>query len=257
MNPTNSNSSSSEGNSSTESPHRVSKNVTHPLQAAQLEHKSTTSLVPIVLLAEGDTPQTPRGIRDSIDSDAPKPRKTKTKKTRDNHVSVRFRDAELDLLTERMGRTGETQSDAVRNLVLESTEKGGNIQLSPRTPPEQLEALLGELRKWRSAFATARPRLNMSTPAHDDQRHAQVVAWRKEADRILGEIPVMEVMVRACISALTLMTPEKVRRLKEGLPLLFKWKKTFLEKNQETPANLIQDFLDILEDAGIKPEGTK
>lgn len=263
MNPTNSNpppgnpsigASSSEGNSSNESPHRVSNNVVHPLQAAHMEHKEATTLVPIVLLAEGDTPQTPRGIRDSSDSATPKPRRTKTKKPRDNHVSVRFQDAELELLTERMNLTGENQSVAVRNLILESTGKGGNIHLSPRTPPEELEVLLGALKKWRAAFATAKPRLNMATPDDDDGRYKQVIAWRKEADRLLAEIPIMEIMVKACISAVTNLTPEKVARLRKGLPLLADWKKGFAEKQKEFNVNLIQDLIDILEGAGIKPE---
>ena len=231
------------------------------LQAAQLEHKSEHSPIsaPIVTLAGGViTPQTPLQISPPKAAEKPaKPAKKKKAERRDNHISVRATDDEFDIVAERMARTGEKQSDAVRAIIRESQDKTGNVHLAPKTPPEQLEKLLGEIKKWRMAFSTAKPRLNISTPANDDERHAEVVAWRKEADRLLNEIPNLETLVKVALATLTSLTPERVARLKWGIGAIKYWKRSF-EKDKDKDRNLrvtfCQDLIDLLEDAGITQE---
>ncbi len=232
--------------------------VSHALQAAQLEHKSTTSLVSKCALAEGDTPQTPREIKDSTRSAKPKPTKKKRPKKRDNHVSVRFHADELDIVTRRMERTGETQSEAVRNIVIESEEKTGNVTLTPKAPPEHLEDMLGLLGAWRRAFSTAKPRLNIATPSTDDPRYAEVKKWRAEADRLLAEIPILETVVSAALKCLTSLTPERIVRLRKRVRTLEAWKLNYeQDEKTQTMANFCQDLIDLLKDAGIEQEEGK
>jgi hypothetical protein len=226
----------------------VNQSALPPLQAAQLEHKSEHSPIstPIVTLAGGDkSPQTPLRIS------PPKATKKRRGKRRDNHLSFRASDEEFDIVAERMARTGESQSDAVRGIIRESQDEAGNIYLAPKTPPEQLEKMLGELGKWRMAFSTARPRLNMATPASDDERYSQVIAWRKEADRLLAEIPQLEMAVNVALAALTNLTPERVARLRKGIRSLNSWKQAFEKEGKQHLADFCQDLIDILEDAGI------
>ena len=224
-----------------------------------MEHKPDYIQVsdPNLALAGGEkSPQTPLKISPlkAAKKNARKPAKKSRIKRRDNHLSFRATDDEFDIVAERMERTGEKQSDAVRGIILESVDKTGNIQLTPRTPPAELEKLLGEIKKWRFELRGAKSRLNVPTPADDDERHAEVVAWRLESDRLLSEIPGLEIMLKACISTLTTMTPEKVARWKSEIPTLTKWRDGFAKKGAEIDAALIQDLLDIIEDAGISHE---
>lgn len=236
-------------------PRSVNQSVSPPLQAAQLEHKSEHSPIstPIVTLAGGDkSPQTPLQI--SPRKAAKKPRTKSRSKRRDNHLSFRASDEEFDIVAERMALTGEDQSEAIRAIIRESKDKDGNVFLAPKTPPEQLEDLLGELQKWRMAFSTAKPRLNVATPAGDDERYAEVVAWRKEAARLLVEIPQLETVVKVALAAITNLTPERVARLRKGIRSLINWKQSFEKDGKQPLADFCQDLIDMLEDAGITPE---
>jgi len=241
----------------------VNQSVSPPLQAAQLEHKPEHSPVstPIGTLAGGvTTPQTPVQISPpKAAKKAAKSAKKKKAERRDNHISFRATDDEFDVIARRMELTGESQSEAARAIIRESEDKTGNVNIAPRTPPEQLEKLLGEIKKWRTAFSTAKPRLNISTPANDDERHAEVVAWRKESDRLLKEIPNLETLVKVALAALTSLTPDRVARLKWGIGAIKFWKQTFeKDKDKDKDKNLrvtfCQDLIDILEDAGITQE---
>ncbi len=205
--------------------HSETQSVLPTVQAAQLEHKSdyipiSDSIGPLA----GGHPQTPVS--------PPKAAKKRRAKRRDNHLSFRAEDDVLDIVAERMAHTGESQSDAVRAIIRESQDKAGNIYLAPKTPPDQLEKLLSEFKKWRIAFATAKPRLNIATPADDDERHAEVVAWREEADRLLREIPQLEEVVKVALATLTSLTPERVARFKTGINSLTRWKKGFIEQKK-------------------------
>ena len=236
----------------------VNQSVSPPVQAAQLEHKSEHSPIstPIVTLAGGDkSPQPPLQI--SPPKAAKKAAKSAKKKQafrRDNHLSFRAEDDVLDIVAERMALTGESQSDAVRAIIRESKDKTGNVYLAPKTPPDQLEKLLGELQKWRMAFSTAKPRLNVATPAADDERCAEVLVWRKENARLLAEIPPLETLVRVALAALTSLTPERVARLRKGIRALTNWKQSFEKDGKQQLSDFCQDLIDILEDAGITLE---
>lgn len=227
------------------------QDVCTPERAAQLEHTSTTPCVPgssepsICAPAGGDTPQAPDA------NSSPKSSKKKRKKKRDNHVSIRCTDDENDMITRRMERTGESQSEAVRAIIRESEDKAGNVYLSPKTPPEWLEKLLGEIKKWRTAFATAKPRLNVPTPAHDDLRYAEVKKWREENDRLLREIPRLEEIVNTALDSITSLTPRKVVRLRNGIPILELWEKNFRAKKDHRRADIALYVIDMLADAGI------
>ena len=118
-------------------------------QAAQSEHKPSTDGVPDptgskdCAHAGGRSPQPPKPINKL------KSAVKRRSKKRDNHVSVRCQDDEMDVIEERMTSTGETQSQAVRAIILEHKNKEGNVYLQPKTPIEQLEELLGLLGDWR------------------------------------------------------------------------------------------------------------
>lgn len=91
----------------------------------------------------------------------------------------------------------------VRGIVNDYARKDGSVYLAPKSPPEQLEDFLGELKKWRSDFVKAQPRLNIPTPKNDDPRHKQVTEWRAESKRILEDIKKVETVLKAAISAVT------------------------------------------------------
>lgn len=226
--------------------------VSPPVQAAQLEHTSSTTSEhgPTgpsnnCALAGGDSPQAPAQVP------SPKPAKKSRRKKRDNHVSVRCTDDETDILARRMEVTGEIQSDAVRAIIRESEAKIGNIYLAPKTPPEQLEKMLGELQKWRVAFATAKPRLNVATPAADDKRHAEVVKWRKKADELLGEIPKLEEVAKGALAALTSLTPARVVMLRGGVGYLHEWQQLLEQEGYQRASNMCRDLIQLLQDSGI------
>lgn len=227
------------------------QNVSPLLQAAQLEHKPSADGVPNpsgsndCALAGRDTPQAPPQVS------SPKPEKNSRRKKRDNHFSIRFTDDDIDIVARRMERTGETPSNAIRSIVRESEGSEGNIYLAPKTPPDQLEKFLGELMKWRMAFSTAKPRLNIATPAADDERHAEVVKWRKESDRLLGEIPKLEEVVKGALATLTSLTPARVVTLGRGVGYLHEWQQLLEKEGYQRAADMCRDLIDLLQDAGI------
>ncbi len=227
------------------------QDVCTPKRAAQLEHTSTTPCVPgssepsSCAPAGGDTPQAP------VANSSPKSSKKKRKKKSDNHVSIRCTDDLNDIITRRMERTGESQSEAVRAIIRESEDKAGNVYLSPKTPPEWLEKLLGEIKKWRTAFATAKSRLNVTTPADDDTRYTEVVEWRAESARLLVKIPKLEEAIEVALDSLSSLTPRKVLRLRNGIKILEHWETTFRAKKDTRTADLLLHIIDMLADAGI------
>jgi hypothetical protein len=153
-----------------------------------------------------------------------------------------------------MERTGETQSEAVRNIVLESEQKSGNVTLTPKAPPQHLEDLLGLLGDWRRAFSTAKPRLNIATPATDDARYAEVTKWRAEADRLLAEIPILENVAMAALHSLTSLTPEKIQGFRKGYEAIKKWESGRRIKGELDIANTYAAILDLFHDMGITSE---
>lgn len=228
------------------------QNVSPSVQAAQLEHTSsttsehgTTGPSNNCALAGGNFPQAPAQVP------APKPAKKSRRKKRDNHFSVRFTDDDIDILTRRMERTGESLSNAIRAIIRESESVGGNVTLTPKTPPEHLEKLLGALHKWRTAFVTAKPRLNIATPADDDARYEEVVAWRKKTDELLGEIPKLEEVVNAALGSLTSLTPARVVMLRGGVGYLHEWQQLLEKNDYQRAADMCRDLIDLLQDAGI------
>jgi hypothetical protein len=198
-------------------------------------------------LAGGPSPQSPVSIA------------TANSDKKDNHVSVRFTDAEQAVIEDRMQRNGEKQSDAVRGIVNDYAQKDGNVYLAPKSPPEQLEDFLGELRKWRSEFVKAQPRLNIPTPKSDDPRHKQVTEWRAESKRLLEEIKKVETVLKAALGAVTSLTPRKVKFIQYAIPFL---RKNFEAANTKAATNpshkdaadLWLGLLELIEDMGIKPE---
>lgn len=229
--------------------------VSPEIQAAQLEHTSESLTDSRLLhgssgpshcaLAGGEpTPQSP------LQGSHAHPEKKHQKKRRDNHVSTRISDDENDIVTRRMKRTGETQSEAIRAIIRESEHTEGHVYLSPKTPPDQFETLLGELRKWRRDFATAKPRLNIPTPKDDDRRYVQVQAWRKEADRLLAEIPKIEVTVTAVLRLMTSLTSDRVEMLKASLPEIRNARQAYLSDGKRQ-VETFTAFIELIEDLGI------
>lgn len=238
--------------------HQVTPPVGSALQAAQLEHKPSTTVVPgptgpsnCALAGGAAAPQSP------VAESAPPPAKKRRRKRRDNHVSVRFDTDEDAVITRRMEQTGETQSQAVRAIIRESEHKMGHVFLAPKAPPEELEALLGVLAKWRKDFASAKPRLNIATPTSDAGRYAEVQKWRKEADRLLAEIPTNETAVTAAMRAVTSLTPARVATLKGLLTTVKGWRKAREEKGETRMANAYHILIELIEDMGITEEGGK
>lgn len=239
--------------------HQVTPTVAQKVQAAQLEHTLGSPTDPKVVhgsdepsncaLAGGaSAPQAP------LSGSAPPPAKKRRRQRHDNHVSVRFSDDENDVITRRMDRTGEKQSDAVRAIIRESEHKAGHVYLSPKAPPDQLEALLGALGKWRRGLAAARPRLNMATPKDDVPRYAEVQQWRKEAEQLLAEIPKLEDAIAAATNGLTSLTPERVAILKVVLPTIKNWHKSRAEKGEVKFAQAYEAIIELIEDMGITAE---
>ncbi len=150
-----------------------------------------------------------------------------------------------------MERTGESQSDAIRAIIRESEHKTGHVFLSPKAPPEALEVLLGTISKWRKEFASAKPRLNIATPTTDVGRHAEVQKWRKEADRLLLEIPNLEAAVSAAMRALTSLTTERAAFLMDLLTTFKRWRKVREEKGETHYVQMYQAVIDLIEDMGI------
>ena len=188
----------------------------------------------------------------------PPPTKKRHQKPCDNHISVRI-DVDMDsIISRRMERTGETQSEAIRAIIVESERKEGNVYITSKAPPKLLEILLGMLSKWRKDFVIARPRLNIPTPASDNSRYAEVMKWRKESDRLLVEIPKLEETVKAAIAMLTSLTPEKIAALKSEHPTILKRQQEAMEKNWPTITKFLGIIVEVLEDMGIvQPEDQK
>jgi hypothetical protein len=223
-------------------------------QAAQPDHKSSTDggSAPNgangCALAGGAPPQSPHAA-----VKAP-PAKKKRPKKQDNHLSFRCQTEEMDVVEQRMESTGENQSDAVRSIIREYGNRAGNICLSPKTPPEQLEDLLGILGDWRRDFVKAQPRLNIPTPKTDDVRYEQVKEWRAESKRLLSEIPANETVLKAAIGAVTSLTPEKISSFRALIPHIQKWKRNASERNQEEMVHFWSSLLELFDDMGIKPK---
>lgn len=100
----------------------------------------------------------------------------------------------------------------------------------------------------------AKPRLNIATPKDDVSRYAEVQKWRKEADRILTEIPNLEDAITATANSLTSLTPERVGTLKSVLPMIKGWHKIRVEKGEAKSAQAYKAIIDIIEDMGITDE---
>lgn len=223
-------------------------------QAAQPEHKpssdggSAPDGANRCALAGGDSPQPPRAAGQA------KPAKKKRRKIKDNHLSFRCPDEEMDVVEERMESTGETQSEAVRSIIRDYGNKKGNVCISPKTPPGQLEDLLGILGDWRRDFVKVQPRLNIPTPKTDDERYEQVTEWRAESKRLLSEIPGNEAVLRAAIGAVTSLTPETISLFQVFIPYIQVWKQNGSEKNKESMVNFCSYLLQLFDDMGIKPK---
>lgn len=232
----------------------VKQDVDSLKQAAQLEHKPSSDGVPNpggsndCAPAGGPGPQSPEPIAEA--KSAKKDRKQKL----DNHVSVRFPDTELEIIEERMERTGERQSEAVRGIVRDHLNKEGDVYLAPKTPPEQLENFLGELSKWRGDFKKAQPRLNMPTPKNDDPRHKQVTEWRAESKRLLDEIKKVESVLRAALGSVSSLTPRKVGLLKQHIPFFQRCLAQSSAKGDKMSVELWEALLQLIDDMGIKPK---
>lgn len=223
-------------------------------QAAQPEHKpssdggSAPDGANGCALAGGDTPQPPQPAVKVPSA------KKKRRKKKDNHLSFRCQDDEMDIVEQRMESTGENQSDAVRSIIREYGNTTGIVCLSPKTPPEQIEDLLGILGKWRKDFVKAQPRLNIPTPKTDDERYEQVKEWRAESKRLLSEIPANEAVLKAAIEAVTSLTPETISLFQAFIPYIQKWKRNDSEKNKEKMVNFWSYLLQLFDDMGIKPK---
>jgi hypothetical protein len=219
----------------------------HQVQAAQLEHNSSTTRVhsPIDALAGGaSAPQSPQPAQ------AKAPARKNRRKRRDNHVSVRFDDAEDDIITRRMEATGETQSQAVRALIRASESSERPLILHPKAPPQELEVALGMLAGWRKAFAAARPRINMPTPINDPERYEEVKAWRLELNRLLKEIPELEKVVKVALAALTSLTAERITGMKTLKKSMRQWAEQRRQKGELEMAQKYEAVVDLLEDLG-------
>jgi hypothetical protein len=153
-----------------------------------------------------------------------------------------------------MSLTGMTLSEALRAIILAFASNGGSVYLRPKSPPSQLEDLLGELSKWRKEFSKAKPRLNIPTPASDKERHAEVTKWREESDRLLKTIPKLEELVRLALGVMTSLTTERVRQIKDGYTTLGGWKASFETKKNAASVEFLQALMDLLADAGFKPQ---
>lgn len=223
-------------------------------QAAQVAHKPSTDGVANptgyndCALAGGSNPQSPELISKLKSAKKGKP------KRRDNHVSIRLTDEEWDVLEKFMSLTGMTLSEALRAIILAFASNGGSVYLRPKSPPSQLEDLLGELSKWRKEFSKAKPRLNIPTPASDKERHAEVTKWREESDRLLKTIPKLEELVRLALGVMTSLTTERVRQIKDGYTTLGGWKASFETKKNAASVEFLQALMDLLADAGFKPQ---
>jgi hypothetical protein len=232
----------------------VKQDVDSLKQAAQLAHKPSTDGVANptgsndCALAGGDSPQTPQPISKSKSA-----KKSRSKK-RDNHVSIRLTDEEWDVIERLMALTGLTLSEAIRAIISAFESKTGSVHLRPKSPPAHLEKLLGELSRWRKEFSKAKPRLNIPTPVSDKERHAEVTKWRAEADRLLKVIPQMEELVRLALGVMTSLTTERVIQITKGYTTLGGWKANFEEKNSPATVAFLQALMDLLADAGIKPQ---
>lgn len=243
--------------------------VTHPGQpdgvplyvplyrAAQLEPTSATPCVPgsdepsDCAPAGGNFPQTPSPdpILESWNA---------RQEALDSRLSARCTNSEYDIVAERMDRTGENQSEAIRAIIRESQYKTGNVQLQPKGHPKVLEEFLGELCEWRQDFSRAKSRLGVLTPANGDPRYAEVTKWRAEANRLLAMIPRLEKAAEAALASLSSLTPKSVILLDAGLSLLVDWEKTAREADCTESADFLQALINLLADAGItKPEAQK
>lgn len=223
-------------------------------QAAQLEHKPSTDGVSNpsgsndYALAGGVSPQAPQPISKSKSA-----KKIRNEK-RDNHVSIRLTDEEWDVLERFMSVTGMTLSEAIRTIISDFENKTGSVYMRPKSPPAHLEKLLGELSKWRKEFSKAKPRLNVPTPVSDKERHAEVTKWRAEADRLLKAIPQLEELLRLALGVMTSLTTERVSQITKGYTILGTWKAQFEKDEKLTLVASLQALMDLLTDAGIKPQ---
>ena len=218
---------------------------TPPKAAKKMEHKSEDK-PPI-----SDSKSPPKAAKKTAQNAAKKP----AAKRRDNHISFRAKSAEFDIIAERIKRTGETQSEAVRNIIIESASREGNVYLAPRTHPKQLEEFLRELASWRKSLYAVKMRINIPIPdeVNDPERHKEVQDWRRQTGFLLYFIDQLEKTVVAALNTVTSLTPQKVEILEKSLVLLPKWQKQFHEKKQEKVVEMIQVIVEMIKDAGITP----
>ena len=234
----------------TSATHPGQPDVVPPVQAAQLGHTSTTPCAtdsnepPNCAPAGGNFPQAP-GLDPKLESWNPR------QESLGDRLSTRCTNSECDIVAERMARTGENQSEAIRAIIRQSQCNTGNVYPQSKGTPKELEALLGTYSKWRHDMAKARPRLNVPTPANDDPRYKEVTEWRLEANRVLNEIPQLEEAAEAALTSLTSLTPAKIAMLKKQYPLYKAWKKIREEKKDDVAAEAYGALIALIEDMGI------
>lgn len=222
-------------------------------RAAQSEHKpsadggSAPDGANDCAVAGGDTPQSPHTVGRT------KPTKKKRRQKKDNHLSFRCLDDEMDVVERRMASAGETQSEAVRSIIREYGNTTGIVCLSPKAPPEQLEDLLGILGDWRRDFVKAQPRLNIPTPKTDDERYEQVKEWRKAAKVLLKKISKIEPVLISALEAVTSLDPGKVTIFQSFIPSIQRWQQDALGKGKKSDAMFWSCLLQLFDDMGIKP----
>lgn len=231
------------------------------VQAAHLSDKVPTD----VPLAEGtepprpptdNTPQTHRPSKPEL--------KFRRRKKTTNQFDFRADDETADRIYRRVEQAGCKTSEAIRQLIEDGDTLVTRIIISPRTPPQELEAYLGALRGWRNDFLAVRSRLNAPMPQkpEDADLTQQVRKWRKIAETLHEKINELIPSAEATLLLMTRLTPDRISRLRQRYPDFVSLAKIRAEKakSSENPAEkkkheymsvIFRTIAELIEDLGL------
>jgi hypothetical protein len=234
-------------------------------QAAQLSDK-----LPAIDPHVGGTPppRSPCGEPLQERRGATSKAKRRSRRKKSNQFDFRADDDTTERIFSRVDLTGCTPSEAIRQLIEDGEKLAPRIILTPRTPPQQLEAFIGGLKAWRYEFQAVRSRLNAPMPQNpkDLELVELVRKWRATADSLHERIKQLLDAAEATQRLLGSLTPEKIPQLRRARFDLRRWTKdreqkaANAEKQEDRESHLrwadsYRVIAKLIEDLGIGEEG--
>lgn len=121
-------------------------------------------------------------------------------------------------------RGGVTRSEAARQLIESALDKP-RVYITPRTPPAQLETLLGAIDRWRSDLRAIKSRLN--APIADSKEDPDLARltreWRARSQSLLHETGNIRRLLAYALNAMLDLTPDDIPLLQSARHYMKKW----------------------------------